>query len=79
MVEPVYKAMMKVHGMGPRDVDQLYIWEIASLLGVGDDTGKGRTGRELIRQRIMHSRGLGPAPKAQPVDPEVLSSLGSML
>lgn len=76
--------------MGPRDADQLYIWEIAVLLGhakeLGDDA-KERAVRddfraaaiERNRQRLQHAQGKGPKPVARAVSSDQLNQLSKML
>lgn len=77
-VATVYEALFPY--LTPRQADELYIWEIAILLGVHHDddddtdadTDAGPDPRSdksrLIRQRIAHARGEGPAPEPMPVD-----------
>lgn len=43
----VYRACAQVAHMSPREVDDLYAWEVASILGVGDPDGADSTGGDV--------------------------------
>lgn len=69
--------------LSPRDVDELYIWEIAILLGVGDELTPSEeppmSKKELLRQRLAYSRGQGPKPEAKAINPTSFNSLANAL
>jgi hypothetical protein len=76
-VAAVYDAMITHRGMGPREVDELLIWEIAVALGVhkdgSDDDGEEAEPRHLARarQRARAMQGLGEMP--EPSEPDKLA------
>lgn len=87
----IYEAMWDATGRRvlPREVDELYIWEIATLLGVGDEVVRPEASRngqassedkhEYLRARVAHARGQGPRPEAKPIAPETFQALGGAL
>lgn len=78
----LYAAMMDARSIGPREVDEMELWECAVALGVlADPTGENgkeahRKSRsaELIRQRIEAARNPdAPEPEVHPVNPDTLA------
>lgn len=86
----LYQALfLKSSGtIGPRQADKLELWEIAVLLkakynDTPNTSGSKTTTSEdpneryrLIRERVAHSKGLGPPPTVRPVGKEMLADLG---
>lgn len=91
----VYKAIWESSNgnKGPRDVDDMYIWEIAVLLGHAKEleTSQSKPKRgsvppgfseaaiERNRQRVLAKRGLAPKPEAKPVSFDQLNQMGAAL
>lgn len=72
--------------IGPREADDLYLWEIATLLNVGDELNveaqeqQGDEDRlEYIRARIAHAEGRGPKPEARALSPETFNALAATM
>lgn len=90
-VAGVYEALWRVSqgSMGPRQADELEIWEVAILLGVhrteedDDKPAKPKSAadhrRELLRQRWAHHKGEGPAPEPKPMSAEELAQITKAL
>lgn len=87
-VASAYEALYRTHGTLPREADELFIWEVAVLLGVhrqDDDTGRPTARasradkRRLLRERVAHARGQGPPPEPRPVDPDQLNAMSAHL
>lgn len=92
MFARVYDAMWRCTGgqFGPRQVDKLDVWEIAVLLGVGDETrpAESTTGDDATmfedphayhKARLAHVRGEGPKPEARPIDMSALHQVTGAL
>lgn len=89
----LYKALFDASQgrIGPRDADDLEIWEIATLLGVSepndassDDSvvrsaSPSTSSRARLRQRVAHARGLAPKPEAQAMSQTAFSQLTKAL
>lgn len=79
------EALLTACGISFRESDEMLIYECAVALGVGREktTDASKTdfkqhSRDLMRQRLAHSRGLGPKPEARPVDPGMLEQMREM-
>lgn len=76
-----YEALQLLRGISPREADELEIWEVAVLLGVGkeekkEDGSPSSPGRyDHLHKRLRHSRGEGPKPEPEPMDPQTLRAL----
>lgn len=74
--------------MSPTEVRKLRLWEVAVLLGASEElnppTEEQEQARshqahrdrrvELLRQRVAHARGQGPAPVVEPMDSSTLQA-----
>jgi hypothetical protein len=90
----IYDGMWRGGQVLPRDVDELYIWEIAVLCGLDEeidrtekqkDAAPARRGRrnddphEYLRARLAYSKGHGPKPVARSIDPDAFAALNEAL
>lgn len=65
----MYDAMLTHRNLGPREVDEMLIWEIAVALGVhrdaeGSDTGEPRN-VQRARARARAMQGIGEMPEPE--------------
>lgn len=87
----IYHALFTVSQgrIGPRDADEMLIWEIAVLLGVSkelesesdssaSDDWQAR-GVELARQRAAYARGEGEKPEARPLSKSAFAAMSGAL
>lgn len=57
MFGSLYFELAKLYGYTPREVDQLEVWEAATLLGADDaEQGKPIDHRELLRRRVESAK-----------------------
>lgn len=81
----MYAELAEIHealierGVTPREADELYLWEIAVLLGAHrpEVAVAGSAGpSDLVRARIAHAQNpTNPAPVPQPAGPEATELL----
>src|SRR5690606_4941175 len=85
-VAVLYEALADARNMGPREVDELFLWECAVLLKVhrpakdGDDaTPAPKDSRaerlERLKARVAHARGEGPKPEADVMTADALTEI----
>lgn len=89
----VIDALWKAGRMSPTEVRKLRMWEVAVLLGASEELNppteeqaQARSHQahrdrrvELLRQRVAHAHGQGPAPEAPPVDTVTLQAFEQAL
>lgn len=89
----VYDQLWRSRGLTPVQVDDLKLWHIGIMIGASEELRptdnkkrhKASRGahddinRRLIRERIRHSKGLGPMPEAPGVSMSTLSNLTTAL
>jgi hypothetical protein len=86
-VAVLYDALAELRGIGPREADELEIWECATLLGVGKAAADPRhssaqrraRGVSLLAQRMANAHDPGFQPSVQPVDPRQLDAVRESL
>lgn len=59
---PLYRELAKLH-VSAAAVDEMELWQIASMLGIVDTT-TGGADRDLVAERVAYLRGRGPKPEA---------------
>lgn len=74
---PLYHAAAQF-GFGPREVDGMEVWQLASVLGMArpdDEQGATTNGRDLTAERVAAANGRAPKPEARPPDPSAVAAM----
>lgn len=76
-IGPLYRVCAQM-GFTPREVDEMELWEVATILGIeGGSAGGGLSGDDLLAARVRAAKTGEAMPEAAP--PVLAPEFGSLI